>query len=461
MKKTISILLAVLMITVALVAFVACNPDTPDNGGDTPDVPCAHAYTGDCDTTCNNCGEERTAIADHTDSAYDSVCDVCGEKVAIPIIANEQAWIDAFSFANEDNFSIRYCYRTLENPSHTYEFIVISDGTTIQITSGVHVINADKTTEFIPESAYIITKDLNGECWACEPTEFVDGEWILDDGDFHCYGDDDSYFYDIITGTFTYELIYLFSDFENNFNPETNMYEAQNVGAISDVKIKFEDGRWTYATIVGDGVTMECTATYDTTETIVFPERYTLYESDEWNEAIEFAKSPNYRVVSSYETAGIEEGEMPDVVEMIFESDGVTKRTIYNFYEYDENGSKVLLEDLVSTYTITKLSDGTYWGWSNDGTAPTQITQEQYDGFFNECSMLSMYYNLENEFDYNPETKQYEAEELSIHESNAVVKFVNGRIVSSSITMDGILVETIVTYGETETIDISILSNNN
>ena len=42
----------------------------------------------------------------------------------------------------------------------------------------------------------------------------------------------------------------------------------------------------------------------------------------------------------------------------------------------------------------------------------TQITQEQYDGFFNECSMLSMYYNLENEFDYNPETKQYEAESI-------------------------------------------------
>ena len=119
------------------------------------------------------------------------------------------------------------------------------------------------------------------------------------------------------------------------------------------------------------------------------------------------------------------------------------------------------MEDWLSTYTITKLSDGTYWGWSNDGKAPTQITQEQYDGFFNECSMLSMYYSLENEFDYNPETKQYEAEELSIGGSNAVVKLVNGRIVSSSITMDGTLVKTIVTNGETETIDISILSNNN
>ncbi|MBO5777595.1 MAG: hypothetical protein J6R34_04030 [Clostridia bacterium] len=458
MKKTISILLAILMITVALVAFVACNPDTPDD-------PCVqHTYSGDCDTICNNCGEVRTATADHTDSAYDGACDVCGEKVAIPIIANEQAWIDAFSFANEDNFTIFYSYKiAMDNKVNVYEIYFKSNGNTRQSTYYIFNVDPNREDCLILEEAstFIITKDLDGECWAFESTDFNGYDWTFDDGDFHCYGDDDSYFDEMIDETYTYEFVNLFSEFENKFNPATKMYEAQNIGVLEDVKIKFEDGRLASATIVGDGVTMECTATYDTTETIVFPERYTLYDIDEWNEAIEFAKSPNYRVVSSYETAGIEEGEMPDVVEMIFESDGVTKRTIYNFYEYDENGSKVLLEDWLSTYTITKLSDGTYWGWSTDDTAPTQITQEQYDGFFNECSMLSMYYNLANEFDYNPETKQYEAEELSAHESNAVVKLVNGRIVSSSITMDGTLVETIVTYGETETIDISILSNNN
>ena len=457
MKKTISIFMMVLVLALALFAFVACNPENPDNT-------CTHTYSGDCDTICNDCGEERTTTADHTDAAYDGTCDLCGAKVIVPIIANEQAWIDAFSFTNEDNFTICYSYEiAMDSEVYAYEIYFMSNGNTRQST--YYIFNVDLNNEDIrileQASTYIITKDLNGECWACEPTEFVGGEWILDDGDFHCYGDDHSNFDEMIDETYTYEFVSLFSEFENKFNPATKMYEAQNIGVLEDVKIKFEDGRLASATIVGDGVTMECTVTYGTTEPIVFPERYTLYEIDEWNEAIEFAKSPNYRVVSSYETAGIEEGEMPDLVEMIFESDGVTKRTIYNFYEYDENGSKVLLEDWLSTYTITKLSDGTYWGWSTNDTAPTQITQEQYDGFFNECSMLSRYYDLANEFDYNPETKQYEAEELSAHESNAVVKFVNGRIVSSSITMDGTLVETIVTYGETETIDISILSNNN
>mgnify|MGYP003310117354 CR=1 FL=1 len=61
MKKKFSLIaLALLLVMVLATYLVACNPDTPDNGGDTPDAPCVHAYDNACDTTCNLCGDVRT-----------------------------------------------------------------------------------------------------------------------------------------------------------------------------------------------------------------------------------------------------------------------------------------------------------------------------------------------------------------------------------------------------------------
>ena len=271
MKKYISITIIILIMAMALFAFVACNPTNPDDDGTTP---CVHVYSGDCDVTCNTCGEERVTTASHTDTTHDGACDVCGA-------------------------------------------------------------------------------------------------------------------------------------------------------------------------------------------TTVVPDRYTLQDANAWNDAISFAKSSNYRVVTTYETKSFATDEDLDLVEMIFESDGVTKRTIYNHYKYDENGERVLLSDMTMVFTITKLSDGTYWDWWTKGgihETPTPATQEEYDGFYTEISWIYMYYDEMSQFTFNPETNTYQAMDTD-DSLLATLKFENDRIVGAYLTMDGVYVETTVTYGETETIDVSFLSN--
>ena len=43
-------------------------------------MPHIHTYSGDCDATCNECGETRETTAEHTyDNACDTDCNVCGE----------------------------------------------------------------------------------------------------------------------------------------------------------------------------------------------------------------------------------------------------------------------------------------------------------------------------------------------------------------------------------------------
>ena len=43
-------------------------------------MPHIHTYSGDCDATCNECGEARETTAEHTyDNACDTDCNVCGE----------------------------------------------------------------------------------------------------------------------------------------------------------------------------------------------------------------------------------------------------------------------------------------------------------------------------------------------------------------------------------------------
>ena len=43
-------------------------------------MPHIHTYSGDCDATCNECGETRETTVDHTyDNACDTDCNVCGE----------------------------------------------------------------------------------------------------------------------------------------------------------------------------------------------------------------------------------------------------------------------------------------------------------------------------------------------------------------------------------------------
>ncbi|MBO5777596.1 MAG: InlB B-repeat-containing protein, partial [Clostridia bacterium] len=87
MKKKFSLIaLALLMVMVLATYLVACNPDTPDNGGDTPDAPCVHAYDNACDTTCNLCSDVRTiehsfasTFTQDTATHY-YLCSVCGEK---------------------------------------------------------------------------------------------------------------------------------------------------------------------------------------------------------------------------------------------------------------------------------------------------------------------------------------------------------------------------------------------
>ncbi len=272
MKKYISITIIVLIMAMALCAFVACNPTNPDDDGTTL---CAHVYSGDCDVTCNTCGEERVATASHTDTTHDGACDLCGA-------------------------------------------------------------------------------------------------------------------------------------------------------------------------------------------TTVVPNRYTLQDAGAWNDAISFAKSPNYRVVSTYETAAIDTSGDFDVIEMIFESDGVTNRTIYNYYKYDENGERVFLSDMTLVFTITKLSDGTYWKWGTEEgihETATPATQEEYDDFYTEISWICMYYDEMSQFAFNTKTNTYQMKDTD-GSLLATLKFENDRIVGAYITMDGVYVETIVTYGETETIDVSYLLNN-
>lgn len=195
--------------------------------------------------------------------------------------------------------------------------------------------------------------------------------------------------------------------------------------------------------------------------TVSIPSIYIVQDIDQWNEAISFAKSSNYRVVTTYETESIATDEDLDVVEMIFESDGVTKRTIYNYYKYDENGERVLLSDMTMVFTITKLSDGTYWNWGTEEgihETPTPATQEEYDDFYTEISWISYYYDAMSEFTFNPETNEYQ--EIDTDGTIcSTLRFENGKILSVVNTIEGVCVETIVTYGETETIDVSFLLN--
>ena len=110
MKKFIAIFVVILMLTVCL---VACNPETPDNndgnGGGNTTTPCTHAYDYDCDTTCNNCGEERTATADHADANYDAKCDNCGADMdVVRTIANVEEWNSAIAFSKSSNYCIKW-----------------------------------------------------------------------------------------------------------------------------------------------------------------------------------------------------------------------------------------------------------------------------------------------------------------------------------------------------------------
>ena len=196
--------------------------------------------------------------------------------------------------------------------------------------------------------------------------------------------------------------------------------------------------------------------------TVVISSKYTLNNDSEWNEAISFAKSPNYRVVSSYETQGFADDGNVDVVETINESDGVTKRIVYNYYKYDADGSKVLIGEMTMIFTITKLSDGTYLEWGAEGgvyETPTPATQDEYDDFYGYDGWLSMFYDAMSEFAFDAATNSYQAKDTD-GSVLATIKFENGKFLNACIIMDGIDVEMTVTYGETETIDISYLSNN-
>ena len=77
MKKTIFVIMALMMALVLATSLVACTPVNDD-------TPCAtHTYDNACDTTCNVCGATRNVGA-HTDADTNGKCDICGAIVEIP-----------------------------------------------------------------------------------------------------------------------------------------------------------------------------------------------------------------------------------------------------------------------------------------------------------------------------------------------------------------------------------------
>ncbi|MBR7162932.1 MAG: hypothetical protein IKD35_03050 [Clostridia bacterium] len=232
MKKTISIVLVALLLAVALVTVVACDPETPqipDNGGN-------NNNNNNNDNDNDNGNNDVTPVIDYEVTA--------------------EEWNTIFSLQNASNFKC-VCSFTLPSDAEFAdrgEYILSFDGTTYSYQNKYYL--NDETTL---DSSILLTK--KGD------TYLSYSEGVVEEITKENY---DEIFSEFPPTSMCYGALDNFT-----FNPATNMYELNDdvaIDQVSDFKVLFENGKVMKVEFTIDGEPWSCVFTYGETATIVFPE---------------------------------------------------------------------------------------------------------------------------------------------------------------------------------------------
>ena len=483
MKKFIAIFVVILMLTVCL---VACNPETPDNndgnGDGSTTTPCTHAYDYDCDTTCNNCGEERTATADHADANYDAKCDNCGADMdVVRRIADAEAWNNAILFNTTNNYIVRWDTVYPEGEEATfdgYEYIVQFDGVTRKVEVLYFIFDENGTKEYVHEYEGV---DISGMTLVTK----VDNkyyEYVEYNGESRWSETDQDYYDGFMSEGITSYAYDMFDQF--TFNETTGQYEYTEDGVY--VKMAFINGAITECSLCfDDEQPYVAEIKYGSVQTIEFPTcihldaNYdakcdncgadmdvvrTIANVEEWNSAIAFSKSSNYCIkwtdFYSADSSAIASAVSPDGREIIITFDGEVKKWENKPVILLDNGEKEYIAGYDEVYIDVKVGDKyyEYYKFASLEGRWSEIDQEGYDNLTYD-SWMGAVLDLFDEFTFNATTDQYEA--ATIVDSygdeyyNVKIAFVNGVITGFSICIEEdsepLVVE--ITHGGVDTIE--------
>ena len=215
MKKTIFVIMALMMVLVLATSLVACTPvndDTPcathtyDNACDTTcnvcgatrnvgahtdadtngkcdncdaTIPCTHTYDNGCDTTCNTCGATRNTA--HVDLDANAKCDNCGADVLLKDFT-----------ATEKEFIIDMVGEVVPFlPTYEYyveEYVDEYGSSVLYYTYGNTQAEFDAYLDTLEGAGYVLDDTLNdgGDIWYwyIKDDIYIDAVYYEEDGDY-------------------------------------------------------------------------------------------------------------------------------------------------------------------------------------------------------------------------------------------------------------------------------------
>ena len=174
MKKTIFVIMALMMALVLATSLVACTPVNDD-------TPCAtHTYDNACDTTCNVCGATRNVGA-HTDADANAKCDNCGADVLLKDFT-----------ATEKEFIIDMVGEVVPFlPTYEYyveEYVDEYGSSVLYYTYGNTQAEFDAYLDTLEGAGYVLdgTYDEDGDTWYwyVKGNLYIDAIYYEDDGEY-------------------------------------------------------------------------------------------------------------------------------------------------------------------------------------------------------------------------------------------------------------------------------------
>ena len=216
MKKTIFVIMALMMALVLATSLVACTPvndDTPcathtyDNACDTTcnvcgatrnvgahtdadtngkcdncdaTMPCTHTYDNGCDTTCNTCGATRNVGA-HIDADANAKCDNCGADVLLKDFT-----------ATEKEFIIDMVGEVVPFlPTYEYyveEYVDEYGSSVLYYTYGNTQAEFDAYLDTLEGAGYVLDDTFNDDgdiwYWYIKDDIYIDAVYCEEDGDY-------------------------------------------------------------------------------------------------------------------------------------------------------------------------------------------------------------------------------------------------------------------------------------